>query len=403
MEYVYKKEKPLFILSLIFSLLVWLAVLVGTKGVLLLGLLIIFLGYLVLHSGFISYLKGNAIRVTEDQYPDLYRMHLESCEKLKLGKAPELYLLCSDGILNALATRFLRKDFVALYSGVVDALEERPEAVRFYIGHELGHIAQSHLLYWPLLFPASILPLLGAAYARARESTCDLHGLACANSPEDAMYAMAVLAAGERRWRDINFAPYLEQVAMTSDFWMSFHELIADYPWLSKRMARVQAAADQHPVKLPRRHGLAWLLALFIPRTGIGSSVGNIMIVGAIIVIVVVNAVPQYRNHIQRVKVMSAWEVGLQAQTRLEEYILENGSLPESLAKIGFDSGSAQVPANYELNEQGGIVITFTGAGPLAEKTLIIQPYVENNQLYWRCDLGTLSPALRPGPCRSAE
>lgn len=182
MPLVYKNEKPLFIISLIISSLFWLGLLIGTMGTLLIWVLIIFLFYLFAHSGFIAYLKGNAVKVTEQQYPDLYRMHQECCARLGMDKIPELYLLCSDGMLNALATRFLRKNFVVLFSDIVDALDERPEAVRFYIGHELGHIARNHLGWGPVLLPASILPLLGAAYSRAREYTCDLHGLACASN-----------------------------------------------------------------------------------------------------------------------------------------------------------------------------------------------------------------------------
>lgn len=403
MSLVYRHEKPLFVISLIISLLVWLALLVATMGTLMLWVLLIFLSYLFVHSGFIAYLKGNAIKVTEEQYPDLYRMHKESCEKLKLDEIPELYLLCSDGILNALATRFLWKNFVVLYSNIVDALEDRPEAIRFYIGHELGHIAQSHLLFGPLLLPSSILPLIGAGYSRAREYTCDLHGLACAAGREDAMHAIAVLAAGEKRWRHINFERYLEQVAVTSGFWMSFHELVADYPWLSKRMARIAAADSQQQTKIPRRHWLAWLFALFVPRTGASASGGviSIMIVVAIIGILAAVAIPQYQNYINRAQVMKAWDVGLEARQQLENYILKHGKLPESLAQTGFDPGNRKVLAGYTMNENGAIVITFSGAAAIAGKTLIIQPYVENERLYWRCDLGTLAEKQRPAECHS--
>lgn len=401
MPLVYRHEKPLFVISLIISLLFWLALLVGTVGVLLIWVLIIFLLYLFAHSGFIAYLKGNAVKVTEQQYPDLYRMHQESCARLKMETIPELYLLCSDGLLNALATRFLRRDFVVLYSNIVDALEARPEAVRFYLGHELGHITQKHLVYGPLLLPASILPLLGAAYSRAREYTCDLHGLACASSKQDAMHAMAVLAAGEKRWQNINFAGYLEQVAMTSGFWMSFHELIADYPWLSKRLARIAASDSGKPASLPRRHWLAWLFALFVPRTGAGASGGmvNVLIVVAIIGILAAIAIPSYQEYISRAQVNTAWDVGLDAQQKLEDYIIEHGELPRDLDQVGFRVGDRKVMASYSMNQDGAIVITFTGARPITGQTLLIQPYIEDDRLYWRCDLGTLANKLRPKEC----
>ncbi|MGD8408371.1 MAG: M48 family metallopeptidase [Thiohalophilus sp.] len=405
MPLVYKNEKPLFVISLIISSLFWLGLLIGTMGMLLGWVLIIFLFYLFAHSGFIAYLKGNAVKVTEQQYPDLYRMHQECCARLEMDKIPELYLLCSDGMLNALATRFLRKNFVVLFSDIVDALDERPEAVRFYIGHELGHIARNHLGWGPVLLPASILPLLGAAYSRAREYTCDLHGLACASNKEDAMYAMAVLAAGEKRWQNINFSSYLEQVAMTSGFWMSFHELIADYPWLSKRMARIAGSENSQAVKLPGRHKLAWLFALFVPRTGAraGGGIVSVLIVVAIIGILAAIAIPAYQEYISRTQVNTAWDIGLDAQKKLEDYIIENNKLPDDLSQTGFSVGDRNVMASYSINQEGAIVITFTGAHPVAGQTLLIQPYVENERLYWRCDLGTLTDKLRPKECLSQD
>ena len=77
---------------------------------------------------------------------------------------------------NAFATRFFGRNFVVLLSDVVDAMEAQPDGINFYIGHEIGHLKRQHLRWSALLAPASFVPLLGAAYARAREYTCDRHG-----------------------------------------------------------------------------------------------------------------------------------------------------------------------------------------------------------------------------------
>ena len=401
MQLVYGKEKSLFAISLIISLLVWAVALVGTMGVLLLWVLAIFVLYLFTHSAFISYLKGTAVKVTENQYPDLYEAHKACCEKLEMKTIPDMYLLSADGILNALATRFLGRNFVVLFSNIVDALESRPEAVKFYIGHELGHIKQKHLLYGPLLFPASILPLIGAAYSRAREYTCDLHGLACSNNKDDAMYSMAVLAAGEKRWQTINMQSYLGQVAMTGDFWMSFHELLADYPWLSKRLSRIDAIANGTKAKSPRRSFFAWFFALFIPRLGMGASGGvvSIFVFVAIIGILAAIAIPAYQGYINKAHVAQSMQSGNEAKALLEDYIINNNQLPNNLKELGFSNSATDV-ADIKMNEEGGIVITFTSTNPsIGGETLIIKPYVEEQKLYWRCDLGTLDNKFRPAEC----
>ena len=195
MELVYKKERTLFIISAVIATVLWLAFIVGTLGVALVYILLALLIYLFAQSAFISYLKGTAVRITPGQFPDLHQRVVQACTKLGMEKIPEAYLLHGNGIFNAFATRFLGRNFIALYSDIVDALASRPDALDFYIGHELGHIHRRHLVWAPLLWPARILPLLGAAYSRAREYTCDLYGLACCKDPQDACYGLAALAA----------------------------------------------------------------------------------------------------------------------------------------------------------------------------------------------------------------
>lgn len=155
MELVYRHERPLFVISMVIGVLVWLARVVGTVGIALVYVLFFFLIYLFAQSGFISYLRGNTVELSERQFPDLYNHYRESCQKLGRDEIPTAYLMMSDGVLNALATRFLRRHYVVLYSSVVEALKSRPEALRFYFGHELAHIRRGHLTLNWLRWPAS--------------------------------------------------------------------------------------------------------------------------------------------------------------------------------------------------------------------------------------------------------
>ncbi len=254
-ELVYRHEPALFALAVFISAIAWLLLILGTLGIALIYVFFFFLAYLFIQSAFISYLKGTGVRITDRQFPDLQARLVHCCAVLGVHPVPEAYLIHADGVFNALATRFLGRNFVVLYSDVVDALIERPESLNFYIGHELGHIRRQHLLWSPWLWPATILPLLGAAYSRAREYTCDMHGAACCPGPEDGRRALAALAAGGTRWKSLDIDSYGQQVDATQGFWMSFHELISDYPWLVKRMLRLGAARDANVA--PKRHPLA--------------------------------------------------------------------------------------------------------------------------------------------------
>lgn len=260
---VYKNERPLFVLAFIISAAVWGALGYYSKGVILLALPVFYVLYLFAQSGLISWLKGQGALVSPAQYPDL-QARVEFCaEKLGITKIPRVYIMNGNGVFNAFATSFLRKSYIVLLSDVLDGVEEKPEAINFYIGHEMGHLDRKHLLYQPFLAPGLSLPLLGAAYSRAREYTCDMYGAACC-SAEAAQNGLALLAVGPKRFKTLNVQEYLNQTRETGGFWMSFHELIASYPWLVKRYARISPAPAQEII--PSRNFFAFIFAAFVPR-----------------------------------------------------------------------------------------------------------------------------------------
>lgn len=294
MDLMYKNEKPLFVIMLSFSVLVWAALVLGTLGTVFIYIFCIYIFYLFAQSAVISYLKGTAVRITPDQFPDIHERLISCCKKLGMDKIPEIYILHGDGVFNAFAMRFMKRDYVVLLSDMVDALEDHPGALNFYIGHELGHIHRKHLIWGPVLFPAAVLPIIGAAYSRAREYTCDNYGFACCEDQRDAMIGLSVLSAGERRWKTLKIENYVSQAGTSGGFWMSFHELVADYPWLVKRMSRISAKVENKNTEFPKRHPLAWFFAMFIPRT-MGSAGGaSVLIVIAIIGILAAIAIPNF-------------------------------------------------------------------------------------------------------------
>ena len=105
----------------------------------------------------------------------------------------------------------------------------------FVIGHELGHLAAGHL-HWFLL-PARFVPLLGAAYSRACEYTCDRCGHEVTGDLAISTTALSILAAGGRLGRAIDLDAFGRQREESGGFWMAVHELNASHPYLCKRVA----------------------------------------------------------------------------------------------------------------------------------------------------------------------
>lgn len=401
MELVYKKEKSLFIIAAVISVIFWLALIVGTLGIALVYILLAYLVFLFAHSGFITHLKGNGVRITESQFPDLHNRLLQCCKKVGLEPVPEAYLLRTD-FFNALATKFLGRHFVVLFTDVVDALENQPGAIDFYIGHEIGHIHRKHLAWNPILFPAMIFPLLGAAYRRAEEYTCDRYGVACCENDADVCAALAAIAAGDSRWKSLNVDAYLGQVATTNGFWMSFNELTGDYPWLTKRLATALTVKNGEDIEHPRRHILAWILSMFVPRFGAGGA-ASILVTVALIGVLAAIGIPAYQQYVQKANIAVAYEAAVTVRNQASEYIMKEEKWPGNMTDLGYSSEVIVDPAGrYEIGVyEDGVVGVNVGNDTNGEvRHVILEATVEDGELSWVCYGQNLNENLLPAACQ---
>ena len=120
MPVVRRRERPLFLLSLVAGVaapvvlalvalenLAWLAVPVALSA--------------LLHGWAMGQVRGNAVRVSERQLPALHRLAVDLSTALALSRVPAVYVLQQDGVLNAFAAKFVRRDVVVLFSEVADS------------------------------------------------------------------------------------------------------------------------------------------------------------------------------------------------------------------------------------------------------------------------------------------
>ncbi|MEM1231019.1 MAG: M48 family metallopeptidase [Pseudomonadota bacterium] len=431
MDLVYPNEIKLFRIALVLAVLFWLVVIVGTVGIALIYLALFFLFALFVQAGFITYVKGSGVLITPEQYPDIHARLLASCEKVGVQDVPDTYLLRTD-FFNALATRFLRRHYIVLFTDVVDALEAQPEALNFYIGHELGHIHRQHIRWGWILGPVLLLPILGSAYRRAEEYTCDRYGNACCPTEEDAVAALAAIVAGDTRWKTINVPEYLKQVDGTGGFWMSLNEFTSDYPWLSKRMAWVLAMRRSETPSFPRRHPLAAFLSAFVPSVpgGFAALLFTVILIGVLAAV----ALPAYQAYQQRTAealaaaqgadagAPSANAVGSDATTMPEQATLQlvlselapvreavaehhsqQGSMPTAISQLGWDQ-------DVLYSEHGGMPIQLYGEGivlvGLGESDdgsiyFVNEPFIaEDGTVQWYCYGQNVPTASLPHVCQ---
>lgn len=216
---------------------------IGLYYFIIIGLALIFrMGILV------GYLRGNAVKITENQFPDIYKIVATQSNLLGLRKIPDLYILQAGGLLNAFATRFMGKNYIVIYSDILEeAYENNLESVEFIIGHELGHIKRNHITKQLLFFPSIFIPLLNQAYSRACEYTCDNIGAAL--SPHGALSGLVLLSSGKKLYKKVNIEKFIEQDRTEDGFWTWFSEKLSTHPKLTKRVSAYKSkhVAIQQP------------------------------------------------------------------------------------------------------------------------------------------------------------
>lgn len=97
---------------------------------------------------------GSYIKVNEKSFPEIHDILLEVCDTLHLKKIPELYIQW-DYSINGFAVGS-ENPIIVLNSSAVDLLTD--DELRYFIGHEVGHIKSGHMLYHIM---ALIIPIIG--------------------------------------------------------------------------------------------------------------------------------------------------------------------------------------------------------------------------------------------------
>jgi type II secretory pathway pseudopilin PulG len=245
------------------------------------------------HALFLANVRGNAVRVSHRQFPELHTRCKHAAESLGLDDTPEVYLMQAGGVLNAFATKLLSRKFVIVYSDLADdCLDSRQ--LDFVVGHEMGHLAAGHLRWNAFLWPFMLVPWLGAAYMRAREYTCDCCGYAVVGDAESSMRGLLVFAAGGKHAAAADIRAFMDQRRETGQFWSSVLELVSTHLFLCKRVAALPELAHPGTVAPVSRNPLAYPLApvFGLAAAGPGGGAATLLVAVAVIGMTAAIAIP---------------------------------------------------------------------------------------------------------------
>ncbi len=177
-------------------------------------------------------LRGQGVQMSPTQFPEGYRMVVEAAQAFGMRRVPDAYVLLGNGQINAFAAGHGFRRFVVVYSDLfeVGGAARDPQALRFVISHEVGHLAAGHVGYVRLLFTqlAAQVPLLGPALSRAQEYTADNHGYALA--PQGVPGVMGLLAAGKYLGSQVNLHALADRATREKGFWLHLSVWMASHP-----------------------------------------------------------------------------------------------------------------------------------------------------------------------------
>lgn len=191
-------------------------------------------------------IRGNAIQISESQFPDVYNIYHNLAMEMgfEKGKIPKLYLMQSNGTINAYATKCdLRKSYAVIYADIFEVVRFHNDytTLKFILAHELAHISLGHVNIRRqfLTYFAGLFPPYRQTFTRSQELSADR--VAANFVPEGIDTSLFILNAGKNLYPEVNREAYLEQVQNAKKgIFLRAVNLMSSHPIMSKRMLALE-------------------------------------------------------------------------------------------------------------------------------------------------------------------
>jgi Zn-dependent protease with chaperone function len=198
-------------------------------------------------------LIGTSIKVSDQQYPRVWEAGKKAAAALRMG-IPAIYVAPAGQNIKARALGTDDAVYLVIGAQVADALSDA-ELVAI-VGHELGHIQNSHVVYATALHYLNhgaiffvrwiVQPAIMAlqAWSRRAEITCDRAALLATRDLDVTLAALVKLELGIEAGASFRLDEYLRDLPDTKKGVGRYAELFRSHPYLPKRVQALKLFAD---------------------------------------------------------------------------------------------------------------------------------------------------------------
>jgi len=237
--HIEKHTNLLVFLGMLVSALVLFSVVLSSMGIFLLVIPFYFVFKKSLEKTAEAKILSNGIRVSTEQFPEIYECAAVFAERLGINDVPDIYIV-EDNVQNGFAVKFGKKNSITLTDDLIHAClqSNEPKSLSFVIAHEMAHIAYKHTGMVRSYIRSVFKPL-----SRKDEYSCDSAARALVGDKNIAYMGLLVLTTGHKMLPFLNQAEIIRQLEdIRGNKYVKKAEKTSTHPALMNRMIRVLEA-----------------------------------------------------------------------------------------------------------------------------------------------------------------
>jgi hypothetical protein len=190
--------------------------------------------------------RGNSVRLSDEQFPEVYAVLRDHCRRLGMTELPELFL--TSGSIPPYSQTFssYREKYIVLHQNIFEIDDRKTmDVISFTIGHELGAIQLNQTAVWNemLLTYISSIKWLSAPLQRARMFSRDRYGAALAPT---GFRGLLINAVGRRLMDEVNIEAYLADERRYGGVWAALSVFFEPKPQVLTRLRKLREAGYRY-------------------------------------------------------------------------------------------------------------------------------------------------------------